>query len=48
MKKKIIFIIIMIMILFPNIANAEDENEVNTNDIIETQTKSLDISSFLK
>ena len=38
----------MFMILFPNIANAEDENEVNTNDIIETQTKSLDISSFLK
>ena len=48
MKKKIILIIIMFMILFPNIANAEDENEVNTNDIIETQTKSLDISSFLK
>lgn len=48
MKKKIIFIIIIFMILFPNIANAEDENEVNTNDIIETQTKSLDISSFLK
>lgn len=38
----------MFMILFPNIASAEDVNEVNTNDIIETQTKSLNISSFLK
>lgn len=43
MKGKILLILAMIMILFPIKVNAED-----TNEIIEAQTKSLDISTFIK
>lgn len=48
MKKKIIFIITLLLVLFFNTSSAEEVNDINTNEIIESQTESLDISAFLK
>lgn len=50
MKKTIIvFISLIILIIFSNcnIIKAEETNEINTSTIIDSQSKSLDISSFL-
>lgn len=48
MKKKIIFIITLLLVLFFNTSSAEEVNDINTSEIIESQTESLDISAFLK
>lgn len=46
MKKRIVFIIIVLIILFNNECHAEET--MSTNKIIESQSSSLNISSFLE
>jgi len=48
MKKKIVFIVTMLIVLFCNKCYAEEENTEEINKIIEKQTDSLNISSFIE
>ena len=47
MKQRIVFIIMLLLMLFPNVNNAE-ENGADTNEVIASQSKSLGITEFLQ
>lgn len=47
MKRKMIIILIITLIILTTISNADEENSLDTNSVIESQKSSIDVSSFL-